>query len=174
MTATVDEVGRRPWDMVEVDPGVVLAEAQRMLPGVVAWAGEFTGSFWLLRGDRLEEFRDARALLTRIGEIAVPARLASRSSGAWSPDAGRQGTQSGAAGPPRTRTIGQAVPQRPAPRTTGATHRRADAIGTHARRVSAEPAMRPQPTDLFFPPPGRFRRLLERCWQYVHKSDDCP
>ncbi|GAA1842430.1 hypothetical protein [Actinomadura bangladeshensis] len=171
MTVTVDGVGRPPWGMVEVDPGVVLAEAQRMLPGVVAWAGEFTGSFWLLRGDRLEEFRDPRALLTRIGEIAVPARLASRSSGAWSPDAGRQGAQSGAAGPSRARTVGQAVRPRPA---HGATHTRANAIGTHARRVSAEPAIRPQPTDLFFPPPGRFRRLLERCRQYVHKSDDCP
>ncbi len=58
--------------MVEADPGVVLAEAHRMLPGVVAWMGEFTGSFWLLRGDRLEEFRDPRALLARISEIAVP------------------------------------------------------------------------------------------------------
>ncbi|MEU5988234.1 hypothetical protein ABZ806_04585 [Spirillospora sp. NPDC047418] len=145
MTVTVDEVGRPPWDMVEADPGVVLAEAHRMLPGVVAWAGEFTGSFWLLRGDRLEEFRDPRALLARISEIAVPALLASRSSGVWSPDAGRQGTQSGA-----------------------------DAIGTHARQVSGKPAMRPQPTDLIFPPPGRFRRLLEKCRQFVDKeNDDC-
>ncbi|GAA1788060.1 hypothetical protein [Actinomadura chokoriensis] len=169
MTAAIDEVGRRPWDVAEVDPGVVLAEAQRMLPGVVAWAGEFTGSFWLLRSDRLEEFRDPRALLARIGEIVVPARLSTRSSGAWAPDAGRQGTQSD---PPRARTVGQAVPRRPA---HGATRTRANAIGTHARRVSAEPAMRPQPTDLFFPPPSRFRRLLERCRQSVHKkNDDCP
>ncbi|NVI89320.1 hypothetical protein [Actinomadura sp. BRA 177] len=169
MTVTVDGVGRPPWDMVEADPGVVLAEAHRMLPGVVAWMGEFTGSFWLLRGDRLEEFRDPRALLARISEIAVPARLASRPSGARSLDAGRRGTQTGAAGPPRARTIGQAVPRRPA---HGATRTRADAIGTHARRVSAKPAMRLQPTDLFFPPPGRFRRLLEKYRQFVHGEND--
>ena len=169
MTATVDGVGRPPWDMVEVDPGFVLAEAQRMLPGVVAWAGEFTGSFWLLRGDRLEEFRDPRALLARIGEIAVPARLASRSSGTWSPDTGRQGTQPGAAGPPWARTIGQTVPRCPA---QGSTRTPANAIGTRARQVSAEPTMPPQTTEIFFPPPGRFRRLLEKCRQFVHGKND--
>lgn len=169
MTVTVDGVGRSPWDMVEVDPGFVLAEAQRMLPGVVAWAGEFTGSFWLFRGDRLEEFRDPRALLARISEIAVPARLASRLSGVWSPDIGRQGTRPGAAGPPWARTIGQPVPRRPA---HGSTRTRADAIGTRARRVSDEPTMRLQPTDLFFPPPGRFRRLLEKCRRFVHAEND--
>jgi hypothetical protein len=155
--------------MVEADPSLVLAEAHRMLPGVVAWAGEFTGSFWLLRGDRLEEFRDPRALLTRIGEIAVPAQLASRSSGIWSPDARRQGAQPGAAGSPPARTIDQTVPRRPA---RGAIRTRADVIGTHARRVSGESAMRPQTTDLFFPPPGRFRRLLEKCRQFVHGEND--
>ncbi|CNF40011.1 Uncharacterised protein [Mycobacterium tuberculosis] len=169
MTVTADGIGRPPWDMVEVDPGFVLAEAQRMLPGVVAWAGEFTGSFWLLRGDRLEEFRDPHALLARIDDIAVPARLGSRSSGVWSADAGRQGTQPGAAGPPWARMIGQTVPRRPA---HGCTRTRADAIGAHARRVPAEPAMRPQPTELFFPPPGRFRRLLEKCRQFVQGEGD--
>lgn len=169
MTAAVDGVDRPPWDMADTDPGVVLTEAHRMLPGVVAWAGEFTGSFWLLRGDRLEEFRDPCALLARVGEIAASARPASRSSRIGSPDDGQQGRRPDAAASPQARTIGEAAPRRPA---HGSARTRADATGAHARRVSAESAMRPHSPDLFFPPPGRFRRLLARCRQFVGGEND--
>ncbi|MEU8802484.1 hypothetical protein [Spirillospora sp. NPDC048819] len=33
------------WQGTRIDPDVVLAEARRLLPGVTAWAGEYTGSY---------------------------------------------------------------------------------------------------------------------------------
>ncbi|MFD0899371.1 hypothetical protein [Actinomadura sediminis] len=70
MTAVVQPIRPAPWD--RDDPEVVLAEVRRVLPGVVAWAGEYTGSFWLLHDDRLEEFADGRALLASVRGISVP------------------------------------------------------------------------------------------------------
>ncbi|WP_157433102.1 hypothetical protein [Actinomadura rifamycini] len=80
------------------DDEAVLAEVRRVLPGAVAWAGEYTGSFWLLRSDRLEEFADGRALLARVRGLAVP----------WppppAPKARRTDVRHGAAtGPPNRR-----------------------------------------------------------------------
>ncbi|OLT23917.1 hypothetical protein BJF79_14315 [Actinomadura sp. CNU-125] len=74
MTAAIDLVRLAPWDRGPIDPDVALAEARRVLPGVVAWAGEFTGSFWLLHGGRLEEFADGWALLARVRAIAASMR----------------------------------------------------------------------------------------------------
>lgn len=133
MTALVQPFRSAPWD--RDDPEVVLAEVRRVLPGAVAWAGEYTGSFWLLHDDRLEEFADARALLARVRGIRVP----------WpppqAPRARRMDVRPGAMSVPPRRV--------PAPADRGQVP-----PGRAVRRREPEP---------FFPPPGRIRRFLDRC-----------
>ncbi|MBE1532457.1 hypothetical protein [Actinomadura algeriensis] len=54
-----------------VDPEEIVAALQREIPGLTAWWGEFTGSFWALLDGRLCEFRTPQ-------ELVVVARLAAR------------------------------------------------------------------------------------------------
>ncbi|MFI0357308.1 hypothetical protein [Actinomadura sp. 9N407] len=41
-----------PWVAVELEPERVAAELARRFPGVCAWRGEYTGSWWALSRDR--------------------------------------------------------------------------------------------------------------------------
>ncbi|MFB4318085.1 hypothetical protein [Actinomadura sp. 21ATH] len=41
-----------PWAVVELDPERVVAELARRFPGVCAWRGEYTGSWWAMVRDR--------------------------------------------------------------------------------------------------------------------------
>ncbi|OLT36299.1 hypothetical protein BJF79_06735 [Actinomadura sp. CNU-125] len=54
-----------------VDPEEIVAALQREIPGLTAWWGEYTGSFWALLDGRLCEFRTPQ-------ELVVVARLAAR------------------------------------------------------------------------------------------------
>ncbi|GAA2129739.1 hypothetical protein [Actinomadura napierensis] len=55
-----------PWAATQIDPDVVLAEVRRLYPGVTAWAGEFTGSYWVLLDGELREFKDPHGLIACI------------------------------------------------------------------------------------------------------------
>lgn len=143
MTAAVQAMRAAPWYWD--DPEAVLAEVRRVLPGVVAWAGEYTGSFWLLHGDRLEEFADGRALLARVRGLAVP----------WPPQV-----------PPRARRtdVRPGAATRPPNRRAAAPPRR---VPARVGRAQAPPG-RAEP---FFPPPNRIRRFLGRCGALLGSVD---
>ncbi|MEW2356264.1 hypothetical protein [Spirillospora sp. NPDC029432] len=59
-----------PWTVLELNPERVLAELTRRFPGVCAWRGEYTGSWWAVVRDRYG--RD------RLIEAASPAELGRR------------------------------------------------------------------------------------------------
>ncbi|MFD0685917.1 hypothetical protein [Actinomadura fibrosa] len=41
-----------PWAAADIDPDHAVAELRRRFPGVCAWLGEFTGSWWAVFRDR--------------------------------------------------------------------------------------------------------------------------
>lgn len=62
--------------MSDLDPRRVAAELQRRFPGVCAWRGDFTGSWWALARGRdgryhLVEAPTPAALARRLAELAA-------------------------------------------------------------------------------------------------------
>jgi hypothetical protein len=98
--------GMLPWAVADVDHEHVLAEVGRRFPGVTAYFGEFTGSWWALVGNRLLEARTPREFVEVIG-TAVASSLV---PGSLSPTAvyGRRGSPRLGVGP-----AGSATPKRP-------------------------------------------------------------
>lgn len=48
-----------PWALIDIDPESALAELKNRFPGVTAWFGEFSGSWWGLVIDRTGQGHDA-------------------------------------------------------------------------------------------------------------------
>src|SRR4051794_9985803 len=87
-TPTSALAGAAPWAVVDIDPELILAEVRRRFPGVMAYFGEFTGSWWALIGGNLLEARTPREFVEVIAEAIAPPR-------AWRhlpPMAGRDGS----------------------------------------------------------------------------------
>jgi hypothetical protein len=64
-----------PWQRTRIDPEIVLAEVRRLLPGITAWAGEYTGSYWALLDNELHEFKEPHALIACVrARLAPPPR----------------------------------------------------------------------------------------------------
>lgn len=70
--------GASAWAVVEVDPELVVAEVGRRFPGVTAYFGEFTGSWWAMVGNRLLEAGTAREFFQVIATASASSRTRPR------------------------------------------------------------------------------------------------
>lgn len=112
---------------IDVDPDRIRQELESLFPGVRAWFGEFTGSWWALLGGRLVEAADPLTLADRIRRALAPRPIAPAP-----PHLARRPSTTGAAAWPVAVSSQHAAPSAAAP-----VHHARPAVGllSRARRL---------------------------------------
>lgn len=95
-----------PWAATRIDPEVALSEVRRLFPGVTAWAGDYTGSYWVMLDNALHEFKDPHTLIAWLHiRLSPPPRSSSNAAGTTPsrerPSRTRHPVGSSRPGPPR-------------------------------------------------------------------------